>query len=212
MTPVCCLALLAFAVIGQQRVLRQIAARHRIELSVAIFDPQGFLLCQHADGLLPSAKIYPDVRADERKTGILQLLGLRDRLSLNASSRKLTRSDPAFVAFLQSSWSWRSKQAGSIATGSSGMAPEEHADGAESPAASASWPAFAGPASRTSAAGAVDAPRLSDVLDDVSAEAMENLRRAVMGFEMASQEIATSLVGTGHLPATGILYDSILKT
>ncbi|KAK4053883.1 hypothetical protein OIO90_003720 [Microbotryomycetes sp. JL221] len=213
-TPVCCLALLAFAVIGQQRVLRQIAARHRIVLTAAIFDQQGLMLCQHADGLLPSAKIYPDTRADERKTGILQMLGLRDRLSLNASSRKMTRSDPAFVAFLQSSWSWRSRQGGSVVTGSTGLVSDENVDGIESASSNPAMADLTGPASRTSHGGGMgdcDDSGLPE-LDDVDAAEYDGLRRALMGFEMASQELATALVGASKLQATGVLYDNILKT
>ncbi|KAK4048351.1 hypothetical protein OIV83_004873 [Microbotryomycetes sp. JL201] len=211
-TPVCCLALLVFAVIGQQRVLRQIAARHRIVLTTAIFDQQGLLLCQLSDGLLPSAKIYPDQRGDERKTSILQLLGLRDRLSLNASSRKLTRSDPAFVAFLQTSWSWKSRQGGSVATGSNGLVSDENVDGIESASSNPALASFTGPASRTShGGGGVEDAGLPD-MDDLDAAEFDGLRRAMMGFEMAGQEIATALTGTGNLQITGVLYDNILKT
>ncbi|KAM0791207.1 hypothetical protein ACM66B_005689 [Microbotryomycetes sp. NB124-2] len=214
-TPVCCLALLAFAVIGQQRMLRQIAARHRIVLTTAIFDQQGLLLCQHSDGLLPSAKIYPDSRGDDRKAGILQTLGLRDRLSLNASSRKLTRSDPAFVAFLQTSWSWRSRQGGSVATGSIGLVSDENVDGIESASSNPAMAHFVGTASRTSHGGGVGGGEEESGLPDMEgfdAAEFDGLRRAMMGFEMAGQEIATALTGTGNLQSSGVLYDNILKT
>ena len=70
---------------------------------------------------------------------------------------------------------------------------------------------FVGPASRTSHGGFDDERALPD-LEDMDAAAFDGLRRALMGFEMASQELATTLVGTGNLQATGILYDNILKT
>lgn len=200
--PVCCISLLIFAFIGQQRVLRQIAARHRIVLAVALFDQQGLLLCQHDDGLLPSAKIYPTADSPDTKTGILQFLGLRNRLSTNSQSKKLTRSDPAFIAFLRTSWAWRFRRgAGSIATGSTGRGADEAAEGMESRTSGAApW------------SGALeDLPGLTgdEEYDGISLDA---LRRAVMGFEMAGQEIATALSGGHNLQSTGVLFDGILKT
>lgn len=186
-------------------MLRQIAARHRIVLAVALFDQDGLLLCQHQDGLLPSAKIYPSVEQHESKqAGILEFLGLRNRLSLSASSKKLTRSDPAFIAFLKSSWSWRRRQgAGSIATGSSSLPADEHGDGMASRTSAGQF--HAGPSK-------VSVGEESDEDSDLSGASVEALRRAVMGFEMAGQEIATALCGTHNLTSTGVLYDGILKT
>ncbi|ORY81774.1 hypothetical protein BCR35DRAFT_352280 [Leucosporidium creatinivorum] len=206
-TPLCCLSLLVFAFVAQQRVLRQIAARHRIVLAVALFDQQGLLLCQHEDGLLPSAKIYPSLEP-KGKPGILEFLGLRNRLSLNASSTKLTRSDPAFIAFLRASWAWRKRsKSGSLATGSSGLPGDEHLEGMSS-SVSGVAPFHAGP-SKTSVGDLDDSDGDTSDLSGVSVEA---LRRAVMGFEMAGQEIATALCGTHNLQSTGVLYDGILKT
>lgn len=207
-TPLCCLSLLVFAFVAQQRVLRQIAARHRIVLAVALFDQQGLLLCQHEDGLLPSAKIYPSVEP-QGKPGILEFLGIRNRLSLNASSTKLTRSDPAFISFLRASWSWRKRSINaSLATGSTGLPGDEHLEGMSSSVSGGVAPFHAGP-SNTSV-GDLDESDGDD--SEFSGVSIEALRRAVMGFEMAGQEIATALCGTHNLQSTGVLYDGILKT
>jgi hypothetical protein len=188
--PVCCILLLVFAFIGQQRILRQRLSRHRIILSTAIFDQNGLMLVQPESGLLPSAKIYPSKSNEAEHVSFLQMLGIGQRLSFQASKLKLARSDPAFIAFLKLSWGWRSKRP----TGVSG-APGEHdsnyggASGQDSPST----------------------PRLSEADDELSGSEAELMQRSVLSFEMASEEIANQIVGSNDLKVLGVMYDSILK-
>ncbi|GAA6028392.1 hypothetical protein JCM8097_007009 [Rhodosporidiobolus ruineniae] len=206
--PVCCILLLIFAFIGQQRILRQRLSRHRIILSTAIFDQQGLLLVQPESGLLPSAKIYPSKTNESEKVSFLQMLGIGNRLSLQASKLKLARSDPAFIQFLKLSWGWRSRKTsdkdvnGGLTAGSAGG---EHAS-SYGGTHSAEDDRDGGPAT----------PRMSeDELTGSEAELTgseaELMRRSVLSFEMASEEIAMQLTGTNDLRALGVMYDSILK-
>lgn len=74
--------------------------------------------------------------------------------------------------------------------------------------------------SRTSAAAPPFSAALGDMDDllgltgdeETDGICVEALRRAVMGFEMAGQEIATALSGSHNLQSTGVLFDGILKT
>lgn len=181
LAPVCSLTLLVVAYIAQKRLVRQIASRHRIVLAVAIFDSNGHLLVNHEDGLLPSAQIYPVSTSTPQKASFLEWLGVKDKLSLDAS-KKLARSDPAFVAFLRASWSW--KERSSTRDGlTSKMTAEELAE------------------------------QVVDLDEEEAGDmTVEQMRRAVVGFEIASQEIATNLIGTPNVKVNGILFDSILKT
>lgn len=191
--PICCILLLVFAYFGQLRLLRQRASRHRVILSTAIFDQNGLLLVHPESGLLPSARIYPNKPGEQEKVSLLQLLGDSSRLRLEASKLKLQRSDPAFVAFIKMSWSWRSQRAQAAAGTYGGNSPGdgsqgEHAvDGQSSPSM-----------------------RLSEAEEATGSEA-EMLRRSVLSFEMAGEEIASEVTGTPDLKALGVLYDSILK-
>ncbi|GAA5820515.1 hypothetical protein JCM11251_003025 [Rhodosporidiobolus azoricus] len=204
--PVCCILLLIFAFIGQQRILRQRLARHRIILSTAIFDQQGLLLVQPESGLLPSAKIYPSKSNEAEKVSFLQMLGIGNRLSLQASKLKLARSDPAFIAFLKMSWAWRSKR-GPVPGGSN--AAFAGAPGAEQESA------YGGTGSRSGEDGGevtgISTPRLSEAEDEMTGSEAEIMRRSVLSFEMASEEIATQLTGSNDLKVLGVMYDSILK-
>ncbi|GAA5874518.1 hypothetical protein JCM16303_002891 [Sporobolomyces ruberrimus] len=188
--PLCCISLLVFAWIAQRRQARQRAARHRIILSTAIFDHQGLLLVQPESGLLPSAQIYPTTSAKD-EASLRSLFGSRNRLRLDSSRAKLSRSDPAFIAFLQESWSWRNHRATPFAreeqqTHSRG-GPEEKRGNRED---------LDGNGSESSG----------------SSEA-EMTRRSLISFQMASEEIATQISGNGEdLRCLGVLYDNILKT
>ncbi|GAA5904048.1 hypothetical protein JCM6882_003811 [Rhodosporidiobolus microsporus] len=202
--PVCCIFLLIFAFIGQQRILRQRLARHRIILSTAIFDNQGLLLVQPESGLLPSAKIYPSKSNEQEKVSFLQMLGIGNRLSLQASKLKLARSDPAFIAFLKMSWAWRSKR-GSVPGGTSAAFAGQGTGEQES--------SYGGTGSRSGEdeAGGASSPHMSDLEEEMTGSEAEIMRRSVLSFEMASEEIATQLIGTNDLKVLGVMYDSILK-
>lgn len=212
--PVCCLSLLVFAFVGQQRALRQIAARHRIVLAVAIFDHQGLLLCKPDDGLLPSSQIFPNSGPEDDRTSIWQLFGLRNRLSLEASSRKLTRADPAFIAFLRASWSWRGHKEKSTAVTTSGQTTEQP-DGMASATSHHDTTGSVANSSRVSIADIIADSRRDSESDHegaMSGPAIEAMRRSVLGFELAARDIATALSGNSNLQSTGVLFDEILKT
>ena len=180
LAPVCCVTLLVVAYVAQQRLVRQIASRHRIVLAVAIFDSNGHILVNHEDGLLPSAQIYPVSTSKPQKASFLEWLGVKDKLSLD-STKKLARSDPAFVAFLKTSWSWKERSARDAI-----------------------------PSQLTAEQRAEQVVELDDA--DAGDMTVEQMRRAVVGFEIASQEIAANLIGTPNVKVNGILFDSILKT
>jgi len=197
--PICCILLLVFAYLGQQRALHQKAARHRIMLSTAIFDQHGLLLVHPDSGLLPSAKIYPSRTNEQDKFSIWQVITSGNRLRLDANKVKLQRSDPAFVAFLKMSWAWRSqKQPGEAAL----VGGED---------ASATFGGVGGGGAASRAGEDVGAGRLSEADDEMTGSEAEGLRRSVLSFEMAGEEIASELTGTPNLKALGVLYDSILK-
>ncbi|GAA5944147.1 hypothetical protein JCM3775_001080 [Rhodotorula graminis] len=194
--PICCILLLVFAYLGQQRALHQKAARHRIMLSTAIFDQHGLLLVHPDSGLLPSAKIYPSRTNEQDKFSIWHVITSGNRLRLDANKVKLQRSDPAFVAFLKMSWAWRSqKQPGEAA-----------AVGDDVNATS-----FGGVGAASRTGEGVGAGRLSEADDEMTGSEAEGLRRSVLSFEMAGEEIASELTGAPNLKALGVLYDSILK-
>ncbi|GAA6050346.1 hypothetical protein JCM3770_002974 [Rhodotorula araucariae] len=198
--PLCCILLLIFAYLGQQRALHQKLARHRIILSTAIFDQQGLLLVHPDSGLLPSAKIYPSRTNEPEKFSIWQVIGSGNRLRLDASKLKLQRSDPAFVAFVKMSWNWRTQKepAGSV--------PGAHGEDAHLAFGST------GNASRSAEANDIGATsRLSEADEEMSGSEAELLHRSVMSFEMAGEEIANELTGAPNFKALGVLYDSILK-
>ncbi|BGP02337.1 MHYT domain signaling protein [Rhodotorula toruloides] len=191
--PICCILLLVFAYFGQLRLLRQRASRHRVILSTAIFDQNGLLLVHPESGLLPSSRIYPNKPGEQEKVSLFQLLGDSNRLRLEASKLKLQRSDPAFVAFVKMSWSWRS-QRGSAAPGTQGGNSSGDGSQGDRAADEESGPSM----------------RLSEAEEMTGSEA-EMLRRSVLSFEMAGEEIASEVTGTPDLKALGVLYDSILK-
>ncbi|GAA5915015.1 hypothetical protein JCM5296_003832 [Sporobolomyces johnsonii] len=196
--PVCCILLLIFAYIAQQRLVRQRAARHRIILSTAIFDQQGLLLVHPESGLLPSARIYPS-SSPEDQPSFLGFFGVGRRLHLEASKLKLARSDPAFIAFLKLSWSWRTRRGSGRA---SADASREERDSAQ------------GSASRSGDGdeGENERSRLSETDDAMTDTQTELMRRSILSFEMASEEIAMQLIGGPDVKALGVLYDGILKT
>ncbi|BGP16568.1 hypothetical protein JCM10213_000520 [Rhodosporidiobolus nylandii] len=193
--PVCCISLLAFAFIAQQRMLRQRLSRHQIILSTAIFDQQGLLMVQPESGLLPSAKIYPSQTNEAEKVGFFQLLGIGQRLSLRASKLKLARSDPAFIAFVKLSWGWRSRR---------GPLPGANGRGGEVDST------YGGTGSKSSEGGA-STPRMSVADDELDASDAEIVRRSILSFQIASEEIANQITGSNDLKVLGVMYDSILK-
>ncbi|GAA6000073.1 hypothetical protein JCM10207_006038 [Rhodosporidiobolus poonsookiae] len=200
--PVCCILLVIFAFIGQQRMLRQRLARHRIILSVAIFDQQGLMLVQPESGLLPSAKIYPSRTDESEKVGFFQMLGLGNRLALKASKLKIARSDPAFISFLKLSWGWRTRK-GSVHGAAAGPPGTSHSEQEST---------YGGKSADEERDVGLNTPRLSEADDDeLSGSEAEFLRRSVLSFQMASEEIANQLTGTDDLKALGVMYDSILK-
>ncbi|GAA5975721.1 hypothetical protein JCM11641_005847 [Rhodosporidiobolus odoratus] len=197
--PFCCIALLIFAFIGQQRLLRQRLSRHQIILSTAIFDQQGLLLVQPESGLLPSAKIYPSQNKEAEHLGLAQLFGFgKNRLSLRTSKLKLARSDPAFIAFLKSSWAWRSRRT-AIANGDTPDSAGEQAS---------SYGAAANKEEEHEVGGTRD-PRMSE--GELTGSEAEMVKRSILSFEMASEEIASQITGTTDLKALGIMHDNILK-
>ncbi|BGP24991.1 MHYT domain signaling protein [Rhodotorula toruloides] len=192
--PICCILLLVFAYFGQLRLLRQRASRHRVILGTAIFDQNGLLLVHPESGLLPSARIYPNKPGEQEKVSLFQLLGTGNRLRLEASKLKLQRSDPAFVAFVKMSWSWRSQRGSAAAPGAHGGNSSGDGSQGERAADDESDPSM----------------RLSEAEEMTGSEA-EMLRRSVLSFEMASEEIASEVTGAPDLKALGVLFDSILK-
>ncbi|GAA5872863.1 hypothetical protein JCM8547_005721 [Rhodosporidiobolus lusitaniae] len=199
--PVCCILLLIFAFIGQQRILRQRLSRHRIILSTAIFDQNGLMLVQPESGLLPSAKIYPSKTNEAEKVGFFQMLGFGNRLTLQASKLKLARSDPAFIAFLKMSWSWRTKKRPTTPGGSNLLSPPGEQNSSYGGTNSRTDEDMDGPGT----------PRMSEADDEMTGTEAEIMRRSVLSFEMASEEIAQELVGSSDLKVLGVMYDSILK-
>ncbi|BGP40448.1 hypothetical protein JCM10450v2_004430 [Rhodotorula kratochvilovae] len=198
--PVCCILLLIFAYLGQQRALHQKMSRHRIILSTAIFDQQGLLLVHPDSGLLPSAQIYPSRQNEPEKSSIWQVIGSGNRLHLDASKLKLQRSDPAFVAFLKMSWNWRTQKA------PDGAAPGVIGEDAHL--------AFGGPGTASRAGDDQEVgttTRLSEADEEMTGTEAELLRRSIISFEMAGEEISSELTGSPNLKALGVLYDSILK-
>ncbi|SCV71821.1 BQ2448_4515 [Microbotryum intermedium] len=226
--PVCCLSLLVFAVIGQQRLLRQMAARRRIVVATAIWDGHGHLLVREADGLLPSSTLFPKVK-NAQSTGVLEWLGLRNRLSLESSNKKLGRFDHAFVALLRASWAWKeqslftvtrvdsevSTSHGARRCSTTSSQADVHARDygvRESVAQAASTPGGASPIDLNDDdqhEGHYEIESQEGGFDD---EADERMRSAVLGFELAGREIATELVGSPDLSANGVLFDQILNT
>ncbi|GAA5950722.1 hypothetical protein JCM21900_000492 [Sporobolomyces salmonicolor] len=196
--PVCCILLLIFAYVAQQRLVRQRAARHRIILATAIFDQQGLLLVHPESGLLPSARIYPS-SSPEEKLSSLGFFGFRRRLHLEASKLKLARSDPAFIAFLKLSWSWRTRRRSAQA---SADANREERDSAQA----------SGSRSGDGDEGDHERSRLSETDDAMTDSQTELMRRSILSFEMASEEIAMQLIGGSDVKTLGVLYDGILKT
>ncbi|GJN90806.1 hypothetical protein Rhopal_003820-T1 [Rhodotorula paludigena] len=196
--PVCCILLLVFAFLGQQRALHQRAARHRIILSTAIFDQQGLLLVHPDSGLLPSAKIYPSKQNEPEKFNVFQVLSSGNRMRLEASKLKLQRSDPAFVAFLKMSWNWRTLKTPSAGAG--GAIAEDLTSGPGSVSRLGEEERDVGTTTR-----------MSEADDEMTSSEAELMRRSVLSFEMAGEEIASELTGTPNLKALGVLYDSILK-
>ncbi|TNY24789.1 hypothetical protein DMC30DRAFT_6168 [Rhodotorula diobovata] len=195
--PICCILLLVFAYFGQQRVLHQKASRHRIMLSTAIFDQHGLLLVHPDSGLLPSAKIYPSRTNEPEKFSLWQVITSGNRLRLDANKVKLQRSDPTFVAFLKLSWTWRTQK--------------PSADAAAGAAGDEATSTFGGVGTVSRPGDEVDAGRLSEADDEMTGSEAEGLRRSVLSFEMAGEEIASELTGTPNLKALGVLYDAILK-
>ncbi|GAA5948147.1 hypothetical protein JCM3765_007129 [Sporobolomyces pararoseus] len=190
--PICCISLVIFAWFAQLRHARQRAARHRIILSTAIFDHQGLLLVQPESGLLPSARIYPS-STPEDKPSLLSSFGFGTRLRLDSSKVKLSRSDPAFVAFLQESWNWRNNRR-----------PSKFSDNTDRQTQSIDFEA-GGTGDSVGFEGA------SDKRTELSEAEM--LRRSLLSFQMASEDIAMQIGGSGEdLRCLGVLYDSILKT
>lgn len=195
--PLCCFTLLIFAIVGQAQVARNLAQRHRIIVAVALFDQQGLMLVQ-PNGLLPSAEIAPP-SADEppastpRKSSVAvfwaALLG-KNRLSLDAMNKKLGRDDPAFIAFLRRSWSWRTTNP--VVEKPPPTATSIFSTTSNSPILSR--PHLAG-----------DGPKLGVPEDDVD--------EAVLSFEQAALDISYRLSGAPDQPkVNGVLYDGILKT
>ncbi|GAA5893557.1 uncharacterized protein JCM6883_003558 [Sporobolomyces salmoneus] len=189
--PICCISLVIFAWFAQLRHARQRAARHRIILSTAIFDHQGLLLVQPESGLLPSARIYPSSTSED-KPSFLSSFGIGNQLRLDSNRVKLSRSDPSFVAFVQESWRWRNRQSANKSSNNEKQGlptdgDETNAEGGE--------------------AGAGRNPKGIDTNES------EMLRRSLVSFQMASEDIATQIGGSGEdLRCLGVLYDSILKT
>lgn len=194
----CCILLLVFAFLGQQRALHQRAARHRIILSTAIFDQQGLLLVHPDSGLLPSAKIYPSKQNEPEKFNVFQVLSSGNRMRLKASKLKLQRSDPAFVAFLKMSWNWRTLKTPNAGAG--GAIAEDLTSGPGSVSRLGEEERDVGTTTR-----------MSEADDEMTSSEAELMRRSVLSFEMAGEEIASELTGTPNLKALGVLYDSILK-
>ncbi|KAM0753752.1 hypothetical protein T439DRAFT_377899 [Meredithblackwellia eburnea MCA 4105] len=220
--PVCCLTLLVIAIIGQAQVVRNMAARHRVIVSVALFDQQGHLLVQ-PNGLLPSAEITPPAAPPDigRRTikeladqeagnvpapkatdaskfkwtpsRIVAALFSSNRLSLEAMNKKLTKDDPAFIAYLKASWSWRNR--------TTAFPAPNTAQGTFSPLTGAGT--TGSPVIRPSGTGAGAGAASED----------EELRLSVESFEQAASDISFRLLGTpDHARVNGVLYDGILKT
>ncbi|GAA5958689.1 hypothetical protein JCM8115_000325 [Rhodotorula mucilaginosa] len=189
--PICCICLLIFAYVGQQRALRQRAARHRVILSTAIFDHHGLMLVDPESGLLPFARIYPTPLAEDHddKINWRQLFRFDDRLRLDAARLRLQRSDPAFVAFLRLSWKWRLPRADSgedIAT-----------------------PTYRGSVAFSDFANRP--PRKASSSQDLSDPEAGALVRSIASFQLAGEEIAETVTGVNDPKALGVLFDSILK-
>ncbi|GAA5872140.1 hypothetical protein JCM3774_002281 [Rhodotorula dairenensis] len=189
--PICCICLLVFAYVGQQRALRQRAARHRVILSTAIFDHHGLMLVDPESGLLPFARIYPTPLAEEHddKINWRQLFRFDDRLRLDAAKLKLQRSDPAFVAFLRLSWKWRLPRAD---TGEDNTTPTYRGS-----------VAFSDFANR--ALGKVSTSQ------DLSDPEASGLVRSIASFQLAGEEIAGTVTGVNDPKSLGVLFDSILR-
>ncbi|SCZ88836.1 BZ3500_MvSof-1268-A1-R1_Chr2-1g04667 [Microbotryum saponariae] len=228
--PVCCLSLLVFAVIGQQRLLRRMAARQRIVVATAVWDGHGRLLVREADGLLPSSTLFP--KAEKSKpTGFLEWLGLRNRLSLESSNKKLGRFDHAFVALLRASWAWKEQSLATVTRVGSEVGATHGARRGSTTSSQADVHARDYGA-REFVAQAASAPLGRPSLpvdletDDQDEghyglksqeggfddDAYHRMRSAVLGFEVAGREIATELVGSPVLSANGVLFDQILNT
>ncbi|GAA5983157.1 hypothetical protein JCM10908_000176 [Rhodotorula pacifica] len=189
--PICCICLLVFAYVGQQRALRQRAARHRVILSTAIFDHHGLMLVDPESGLLPFARIYPTPLAEDHEDKIhwRQLFRFQDRLRLDAAKLKLQRSDPVFVAFLRLSWKWRLPRADS---GEDTATPTYRGS-----------IAFSDFARRS--------PLKASSSQDLSDPEAGALVRSIASFQLAGEEIAEAVTGVNDPKALGVLYDNILK-
>ncbi|KDE08785.1 hypothetical protein MVLG_00891 [Microbotryum lychnidis-dioicae p1A1 Lamole] len=227
--PVCCLSLLVFAVISQQRLLRRMAARQRIVVATAIWDGHGRLLVREADGLLPSSTLFPKVEK-AKPTGVLEWFGLRNRLSLESSNKKLGRFDHAFVALLRASWAWKEQSLATVTRVDSEVGATHDARRGSTISSQADvhardYGAREFVAQAASAPGRPSLPvdvetddqdeghyDLESQEGDFDDDAYERMRSAVLGFEVAGREIATELVGSPKLSANGVLFDQILNT
>lgn len=178
------------------------AQRHRIIVAVALFDQKGLLLVQ-PNGLLPSAEISPAMDERDAETprkasfaSVWALLINKDRLSLDSMNKKLAKGDPAFIACLKKSWSWRFKA-------QTLLAPPPTATSVFSTASSTA-PILGLEAS--SKGGNAHASEPSGSPDD-------DVGRAVTSFEQAAQDLSHRLSGAPDQPrVNGVLYDGILKT
>ncbi|KAL8278451.1 hypothetical protein RQP46_009141 [Phenoliferia psychrophenolica] len=199
--PLCCFTLLLIAIVGQAQVVRNMAQRHRIIVAVALFDQKGLILVQ-PNGLLPSAEISPamDERDAEtpRKTSFASIWALlisKDRLSLDSMNKKLAKGDPAFIACLKKSWSWRFK--------AQTLLPPPPTATSVFSTASSTAPILGLDASRGGSTGATELLESPD--DDIG--------KAVASFEQAAQDLSHRLSGAPDQPrVNGVLYDGILKT
>ncbi|KAK4702911.1 hypothetical protein P7C70_g3315, partial [Phenoliferia sp. Uapishka_3] len=202
--PVCCISLLAIAIIGQAQVVRNMAQRQRIIVAVALFDQQGLMLVQ-PDGLLPSAEIAALSKGpkedddDAGKSGESSSAFARfwapffrkNRLSLEAMSQKLTKDDPAFIAFLRTSWSWRSWR-----PQSTGYRPSTSMSILSNRSFTPKGPSG-------NSYGRKPGLHLPE----------DNLNQAISTFEQAALDLSNRLSGSRQEPkVTGVLYDGILKT
>lgn len=195
--PLSCITLLIIGFVAQQRVLRQNAARHRLIVAVALFDEQGHLLIQHEDGMLPSAEISPNSAPPSNSSSLFAFFGIR-RTGLHTSTKKLSRADPTFIAFLRASWRWQEPtEVGLIRSSDLLDSPKRFSIANEYP----------------------DSPTSPNTESPgMTAPASESRRMTMLAFYEASLSLSRRLGGSqedGTVSTTqinGVLFDGILKT
>lgn len=147
--------------------------------------------------MLPSAEISPNPSHSSISSSLLAFFGIR-RTGLHTSTKKLSRADPVFIAFLRASWLWQS----STETRSIGTRE-----------------LLETPKGLSRATDYLDSRRSSgSESPGMAAAAFESRRTAMLGFYEASLDLSGRLAGSqedGRISTThvnGVLFDGILKT